>query len=374
MRKALLVATVQSHIAQFHRPLIKLLQDNGYEIHIAARDNLGEKNGLKIENVQKKFNLNFERSPFKKENWKAYNELKKIIANEHYDIISCNTPVGGVLTRLAAKKARREGSKLYYTAHGFHFYQGAPLINWIVYYTIEKHLAKYTDKLIMISEEDYRMSIQKKFKTKCCRIHGVGVDTSRYYLIDEKTKQELREKLGYNEEDFIVICVGELNNNKNQKAIIKAVPQIKEKISNFRLLLAGNGPVKDELQALIVSLDVENSVHLLGYRTDLEKYIKMADIGISASRREGLGLNIIEEMLCGKPVIGSRNRGHNELIKENISGLLFDADNVEQIFECILHMYQDEQLRERMKNSALEIAKAYTDKNVIKELEKIYEL
>lgn len=374
MRKALLVATVQSHIAQFHRPLIKLLRDNGYEIHIAARDNLSEKNGLKVENVQKKFNLTFERSPFKKGNWNAYNELKKIIGNEHYDIISCNTPVGGVLTRLAAKRARSEGCKLYYTAHGFHFYKGAPLKNWIVYYTIEKYMAKYTDKLITISEEDYRISIQKKFKTKCCRIHGVGVDTSRYNLVDEKAKQQLRKKLGYNEEDFIVICVGELNGNKNQKSIIKAVPKIKEIIPNFRLLLAGNGPMKDELQTLIMSLDVEKSVHLLGYRTDLEKYIKMTDVGISASRREGLGLNIIEEMLCGKPVIGSRNRGHNELIKENISGLLFDADDVEQISECILRMYKDERLREKMKNSALEIAKAYTDKNVIKELEKIYEL
>ena len=170
--KALFVATVQSHIAQFHTGAISLLKENGYDVHVAARDNLNEKNGLMLENVDKVFNINFNRSPFSCQNIEAYVQLKKIIDDEEYDIIHCNTPVGGIVTRLAAIKARKKGSIVIYTAHGFHFYKGAPKKNWIIYYPVEKLLAKFTDKLVTITEEDYELA-SNTFACPIYHVHGV---------------------------------------------------------------------------------------------------------------------------------------------------------------------------------------------------------
>ena len=153
--KVLFVATVQSHIAQFHLKIIEVLKQEGWEIHVAARDNLAEKNGLQLKNVDKVYNILFQRSPFSPKNLKAYRELKKVITGGKYDIIHCNTPVGGILTRIAGRK---EKGNVFYTAHGFHFYKGAPLLNWFIYYPIEKVMAHYTDKLITITDEDYHLA------------------------------------------------------------------------------------------------------------------------------------------------------------------------------------------------------------------------
>lgn len=192
MKKVLLTATVQSHIAQFHKPLIKMLKDNGYEVHVAARDNLAEKNGLLLLEPDKVFNVPFDRSPISKNNIKAYKELSKILSKNNYSIVHCNTPMGGIITRLATQKYRKNGTKVFYTAHGFHFYKGAPLKNWLIYYPVEKWFAKYTDKLITISNEDFNIVTKNKFKTKIEHIHGVGVNTEKYFKPTNEMISKLR--------------------------------------------------------------------------------------------------------------------------------------------------------------------------------------
>ena len=159
--KVLLTATVQSHIVQFHKPLVEMLHAHGCEVHVAARDNLAEKNGLKLDFVEKVYNVPFARSPKSVDNLKAYEQLKKIIDDGHYDIVHCNTPMGGIVTRLAARDARKNGTKVIYTAHGFHFYQGAPKKNWLLFYPVEKFFSRLTDILITITHEDYKLAKEK---------------------------------------------------------------------------------------------------------------------------------------------------------------------------------------------------------------------
>lgn len=374
MKKVLLTATVQSHIAQFHKPLIKMLKENGYEVHVAARDNLAEKNGLLLKEPDKVFNVPFDRSPISKNNIKAYKELNKILSKNNYSIVHCNTPMGGIVTRLAAQKYRKNGTKVFYTAHGFHFYKGAPLKNWLIYYPVEKWFAKYTDKLITISYEDFNIATKKKFNTKIEHIHGVGANTEKYFNPTNEMISELRFQEGYDNNDFICICSGELNINKNQSTIIKAIPKVVEVIPKFKLLIAGNGSMKEKLEELIVDNNLEKHVKLIGYRTDLEKFVKMSDIVVSASLREGLGLNLIEAMLCGKPVVGSKNRGHNELIYHMENGMLVEAMSYDEFSKAILGLYEDKRLRNSIGMNALEISQKYAIYNVKNELEFIYEL
>lgn len=371
MKKALITATVQSHVAQFHKPLMKLLKENGYEIHVAARDNLEEKNGLSLEFADRVFDVPFARSPLSKNNIAAYKQLKGIINGCHYDLISCNTPVGGVLTRMAAKKARRTGTVVYYTAHGFHFYKEAPLQNWLVYYPVEKLMAHKTDKLITVSGEDYQLASQK-IKTKIERIHGIGANTDKYFPVSREKCIEIKEKIGAAHAFPVLICTGELLDNKNQAAAIKAVAEVKKEYPQALLMIAGNGPKLSELEALVQSLGIGDNVRFLGYRTDLEKYINAADIAVACSFREGLPMNVIESMLCAKPVVASNNRGHRELVQQGKTGFIVDARDPQAFAGKILCLCQDNELYQSMSRQALTAVEPYREENVRKELAEIY--
>lgn len=369
--KILLVATVQSHICQFHKPLVKMLHDHGCEVHVAARDNLAEKNGLKLDFADRVFDIPFARSPFNKSNISAYRQLKELIEQERYDAVHCNTPVGGILARLAAKQARKQGCKVIYTAHGFHFFRGGPKKSWMIYYPIEKHMCRYTDLLITINEEDYALA-QKHFPVQTARIHGVGASSKKYCPAAVEEQTAWRKQHGY-ENDRLLICTGELNENKNQLTAIRAMPAVVNSIPNAKLMLAGNGPMDRQLQDEINRLGMSGRVELLGYRTNLQEFVRSSEVVVSCSKREGMPLNIIESMLCEKPVVASINRGHKELVKDGLTGYLLNAGDVTGFGEKIITLLSDPGLAVQMGKAGRESAVKYTDTAVYGELEEIYD-
>jgi len=371
MKKVLLVATVQSHICQFHKPLAELLHDNDCEVHVAARDNLAEKNGLKLDFADKVFDIPFSRSPKSTDNIKAYKQLKKIIDAENYDIIHCNTPMGGIVTRLAAKKARKRGCEVIYTAHGFHFYKGASRKNWMIYYPIEKIFSRMTDKLITVAKEDYDC-VKDKFKCSVFHMHGVGVNDARYTTVSAEEKKLLRADMGFDADEKILLCIGELLPNKNQQMIIRVMPEILKKYPDAKLLLAGNGPEKENLEKLISSLKLEKSITMLGYVTNLQDYQHISDILVSCSKREGLPLNVIEAMMSGNPCVLTENRGHRELVNDGKNGCLVKADDYTAMTERILGIFDDPKRAQELSENALEFSRQYSFENVKKELRKIY--
>ena len=368
--RALFVATVQSHIAQFHTGAISLLKENGYEIHVAAKNNLKEKNGLTLQEIDEIFDIPFERSPFSLKNISAYNKLKEVINQENYDIIHCNTPVGGILARLAARKERKKGCAVIYTAHGFHFYKGAPKKNWLIFYPIEKTMSRFTDKLITINEEDFEIAKQN-FLCPVYHVHGVGVKTQKYDKVSNEDSTLFRRQNGW-EEDFLILCTGELNINKNQATIIRAMTTVIKRIPNAKLLLAGNGPNENNLRELISKLHLEKNVILLGYRTDLEYFTHAADLIVTASFREGMPLNVLEAMYCHKPVVASNNRGHKELILNGKTGYLLNPSSTEEFAEKIITLGYDKKKREKFGESAFQRVQKYTDISVKNELKKVY--
>ena len=366
MHKILLVATVQSHIAQFHKPLMRLLKAHGWEIHVAARNNLDEKDGLQLEYPDRVYDIPFQRSPLNRRNLKAYRQLKQLLASTRYDVIHCNTPVAGVLTRLAARQYRKNGTQVYYTAHGFHFYRGAPAVNWLLYYPVEKWLARFTDKLITINEEDYQLA-KRKFSCPVFRIHGVGANSDAFRLVDADEQQRIKAELGLH--GHILITVGELLPNKNQKTAILALQKVLETYPETCLLIAGNGPEKESLTETARALGLQDNVRFLGYTTQLQRYLEAADVAIACSHREGLPLNILEAMLCGKPVVASDNRGHRELVRPGINGYLVDADDVDAYAEAICQLFARDSLDGTAIRQSIE---CYTDHCVSQELQRIY--
>ena len=368
--KVLLVATVQSHICQFHRPLVTMLHEHGCEVHVAARNNLAEKNGLKLDFVERVFDVPFQRSPFSPKNLGAYKQLKKIIDEGNYDVVHCNTPVGGVVGRLAARKARKRGTKVFYTAHGFHFYKGAPKKNWLIWYPVEKFMCRHTDKLITINEEDYQLA-RSRFRVETCHIHGVGVSMSRYHPRSAKEEETLRKEESLAAQDFVVLCTGELNANKDQRTLIDAAVLCRDRIPELKVLLAGNGPLEPALREQIAENHAEGYIRLLGYRTDLERVVPAVDVIVSCSHREGLGLNLIEGMLCGKPVIAVENRGHRELVENGVTGYMIPAGDSRALADALVMLYKSSD-RQRLGKAGYEKTQLYTDQNVQRELKELY--
>lgn len=373
MKKALLTATVQQHIVYFHFPLIDLLHENGYEVHVAARDVMGgDIHEALAAKADKVFDIPFDRSPLGLDNKKAYRQLKKLIDKNEYDLINCNTPMGGIITRLAAKKARKHGTKVIYTAHGFHFYKGASKAGWLIYYPIERLFGKtLTDGIVTICNEDEATARAKKLCKKIYRIHGVGVNTDRFFPVDGVKKLEIRRELGLDENATVCLCTGELNENKNQKLFIGAVPEVLKACSSFKLLLAGAGDKETELRAQIESLGIGQSVTLLGHITNIDKFVMSADFVCSASLREGLPVNIIEAMCCSKPAVVTRNRGHNELVADGESGFFVPTDDSHSAASAIIKLC-DSECSKAMGENAFERSKQYTVQTVSGELRDIY--
>ncbi len=365
--KILFCATMDIHFKAFHLPQMEWFRQHNWEVHTAA-------NGvMDLPFVNKSYNIPIQRSPLRMDNLKAYRKLRSIIENNQYDIIHCHTPLGGVLGRLAARKARKNGTKVIYTAHGFHFCEGTPLMNWLIYYPIEKGLARLTDCLITINEEDYAMAVRNKFSAKRIeRVHGVGVNTERYKPANILGQIDLRSQYGYESNDFLMFYAAEFNRNKNHKLLIHALALMKEEAISTKLLLAGVGPLLEECRQLAFQLEVENMVQFLGYRDDIAQILPMCDVAVSSSIREGLPVNIMEAMACALPIVATRNRGHKELIEDQVNGFVVHPDNVYMFAERLLKLKRSKDLRQAMGLENLRRVRSYSLTEVGQELRDIY--
>ncbi len=366
-KSILFCATVDYHFKAFHLPYMKWFKEQGWEVHVAASGDLA------LPYVDHKYDLPITRSPISASNFEAYKELKRIIEANHYKIIHCHTPVGGTLARLAARGARKNGTKVIYTAHGFHFCQGAPIQNWLIYYPIEKWLARYTDCLITINEEDHNRAVKHNFKAgKIEHVHGVGVDVHRFRPVEKAYKEELRIAYGYNVGDFLLFYAAEFNKNKNQQLLIQALALIKDEVPNAKLLLAGEGSMLKECKSLAGSLGISDRVHFLGFRIDVEQLLHISDVAVASSFREGLPVNILEAMSAGLPIVASSNRGHNELVINNENGFIVSAQNALEFSRKVQILFNSSRQREVMGKSSLIRVSMFSGDRVGKEMSQLY--
>ena len=344
MKKALMLASVASMIEQFNMNNIKILQQLGYEVEVAANfTDGGTLDHNRLEEFKKELDekkikyidIPFERSPFSVKNIKAYRLIKKLIKEENYELIHVHSPVGSVLGRLAARKTN---AKVIYTAHGFHFFKGAPLKYWLMFYPIEKWLSKYTDILITINKEDYEIA-KKKFKAKNIQlVHGIGVDKNRFdFEMSKEERKQLREKLKLKEDDFVMIYVAELSVRKNQEMLLNAMTKLIKQNKKIKLLLVGKDSLDGKLQKFCKENQLENNVQFLGYRKDIPQLLKISDLLVSTSKQEGLPVNIMEGLIAGLPVIVTDCRGNRDLITDGVNGYIVKDEQllIKRILELV---------------------------------------
>lgn len=371
MKKALLITTVSGFVPQFEMNNVKILKKKGYEIHYASNfktpfygDDNSKLKGTGIVCHQ----IDFARSPLKILNlFKAYKQLNALKKAIKFDLIHCHTPLGGVLGRVVFSSIKN--IKILYTAHGFHFYNGAPLINWLMYYPVEKLLSKITDVTITINKEDYKRA--KHFSTGNVQyVPGVGIDVSKVQK-KEVNLDFKRESLGIPKDAIIVLSVGELNRNKNHKVIIKAIAELQNK--NIYYLICGKGKLMTKLSRMIQKYGVEDNIKLLNYRNDIDEIYKISDIYAFPSYREGLSLSLMEAMANGLPCVVSNIRGNKDLIAQGRGGYLINPENVNGFKIALSELIANQKLRINMSKENLNKIINFDLSQIENKMESIYE-
>ena len=305
MKKVLYVAHLQSHLRNFHYWYLKHLKDNGFQVYVATHiDNEEE-----LSFLNGYFDIRFERNPLKLANISAYFKLRNLIKNGNFDIVHCHTPVAGILTRFAARK---HCQCVFYTAHGFHFYHGAPLINWMIYFPIEWVASFFTTVLFTMNQEDYQSAKRFFHHPQIEYIHGAGFDPNRY-------THTFR-----NDDEIHMVSVGELNQNKNHISVLQAMVKLNN--SQLHYTIAGSGKLNEKLFEFSQSHGLSNNVHLLGYCRDISLLLQTADFFVFPSKREGLPVSVMEAMAAGLPCVVSDIRGNHDLIDPK-GGILVSPDS-----------------------------------------------
>ena len=368
MKKVLFVATVvQKHINVFHLPFLKMFQEEGYRTYVAASNDTDMEN-VSIPYCDEYTEIAFRRNPLHPGNFAAYRKLRRLIQSHDFDIIHCHTPVGGLLGRLAARGARKNGTRVFYTAHGFHFYKGAPLKNWLFYYPAEKLCSYFTDVLITINHEDYALA-KKKMKAKRVEyVPGVGFDLNKFDSLQVEYEAK-RCEIGVPKDEILITSVGELSVRKNHRVVLRAIAKINNKKIHYAIV--GIGGLLPELQALAKEYGILDRVHFLGYRGDVAEIYKVTDICCLPSIHEGLPVALIEGMACGLPAVCSRIRGNTDLIEDEDGGIFFEPDNVDGCAHAIEHLLSCDMTR--MGNHNKERVQNYSLDKIITKMKTLYE-
>ena len=379
MKKVLVVASVVSFIEWFNKENIDFLSDEmKCEVHIACNFdymNDTDVNRTKeyIERLKHKgvvlHNIAFARSPFSLENIKAYKALKAIVNREKFDLIHCHTPTVSMMTRLVAKKARKNGSVVMYTCHGFHFHNSSSKKNWMIYYPVEKFLSRYCDYIVTINKEDFGRA--QTFHCKNVRyIPSVGVDINkiRDLVVDKAAK---KESIGVPADKILIISAGELIERKNHEVIIKALAKIND--PKIYYAIAGKGPLKDYLSDLAKELGVSERVLFLGFRTDVFELYHAADISAFPSKIEGLGLAGVEAMAAGVPLVSSNVHGILDYVLDGKTGYAINPKNVDGYAEAIKKLVDNPELRESMKEDCIAAVAPFEISNALQVMWDIYE-
>lgn len=347
MKRVLMLASVASMIDQFNMPNIALLQKLGYQVDVAC--NFIEGNTCSDERVAELkqklqdmhvrcYQIDFARNiKHMGQNMRALRQVEGLMKQNGYAFCHCHSPIGGVVARIAGHRTR---TKVIYTAHGFHFYQGAPVMNWLVYYPVEKMLSRWTDVLITINHEDYKLA-KKKFKMKkLTYVPGIGIDTQRECL-SQNEKEEKRKELGIPQDAFLITNAAEFTPNKNQKTVIEAIEQLHN--PNIYFVMCGIGEKKAELEQYVKEHGLEKHIRFVGFRNDLHEILQTSDCFVLSSFREGLSVALMEAMAEGLPVVCGRIRGNVDLIKDGKGGILVSPENKEDYEAAIRKLYEMKQ-------------------------------
>jgi glycosyltransferase involved in cell wall biosynthesis len=232
--------------------------------------------------------------------------------------------------------ARRHGCRIFYTAHSRREVEVMDR-SWRVLGGV---LVRLADGAIGISP-DVSEAVRRQFRLPEKKVLTLtnAVDHSRFAVdVDARAK---RREFGIGENDRVIGCVGNLRWDKNYPNLIRAFGMLGERVRGARLVIAGEGKRKEDLEALIAGMGLEGRVLLLGARDDVPEIMKAMDVYCLSSFREGLPLSLLEAMSAGLPVVGTDVPGIRDVIVDGDTGLLVPSDDPAKLSEALFKVLTD---------------------------------
>ncbi|MBR2795173.1 MAG: glycosyltransferase family 4 protein [Solobacterium sp.] len=350
--KILFCTTLDLQIKTFHWRTIDALSAMGHTVDAVT-------NGpYTIDSIHRKYTVPFHRNPLHPDNLKAERQLIQMMEENRYDIISCHSPTAGFYGR---KAASRFDAKIIYTAHGFHFWKGSPVINQVAYKNMERLAAHWTDVLVTINPEDYEAAKTFTYRNNGGPVYipGVGVDV-RGIQAQKEEKSVIRKELGIDEDAFVLYSIGELIPRKNHRFVIDTLKKEFRIDPKLHYVIAGNGQLTEELGDYLKKTGLEKQVHLLGFRKDARKLLYGMDVFVFPSLQEGLPVAVMEAMAAGLPVIASDICGSHDLIRSGENGYLFPVNDAELFRRQLKDLRSSEEKRAAFSEQELKDIEPYS--------------
>ncbi len=336
--KKILITSTDVMMLQFLIPHAFYLKECGYTVEIACSDVEGHIDELReIVKDEIPFRVvQLSRRPTNTKNFRGLSELKNIISNGNYDLIWTNEPVMSIMTRLASKLVRSK-AKVLYIAHGFHFFKGASIKNWMLYFPIEKLFSRLTDEIITINQEDFLFAEKHFKKPKIAKLPGIGINTAKFnFSYSSEERAAKRAELGISDGERLIISVGELEARKNHETAIKAF--CKCELPSTKMIICGIGSRREKIEQVIAECNMQDRVFLLGYRYDIKELCHSADAFLFVTYQEGLSVALMEAMSVGLPCVISKIRGNIDLIDEGM-GIFCNPHDVDCCADAIKYWY-----------------------------------
>jgi glycosyltransferase involved in cell wall biosynthesis len=370
-QRVLFVATVDSHIWNFHIPHMQLLRDMGYEVEVAAGPSgfadAIMKEGFVVHEIP------FSRSPLNGRNWLAYQQLTRLIRERQYTMVHVHTPVAGFIGRAAARRAGVP--HVMYTAHGFHFHSHGKWLSNHLYYALERTAAQWTDTLITINREDFAVASRDfaRGRTTVVYVPGVGTDSSRFVPATALQREQERGSLTLREDAFVIAWVAEFIKRKRPDDAVAAVRELAS-TTPTQLVMLGKGQLLDKIQKSVLQDGMQEVTAFRGRVPNVPDYLAASDVLLSTAGQEGLPVNVMEAMSAGLPVVAYNIRGCNDLVVDGQTGFLVPFGDVKALAEKLLWLAQYPEERHRLGEAGRKrIEEEFSLEVVLPQLKVIYQ-
>jgi glycosyltransferase involved in cell wall biosynthesis len=372
MPKLLVVTTVPITIRSFLLPFIKHFRSLGWQVDGMAQGISADQDC--VENCDRIFDIQWSRNVFDPRNLLAgVSRVKEVVTEGKYDLVHVHTPIAAFVTRYALKNVKK--TQVIYTAHGFHFYRGGSAVKNAIFLSLEKLAGSWTDYLITINQEDAAAAKKYNFlpTEKIYYTRGIGVDTEYYASgkVSSENLTQVRQELSLSENDTLLLAIAEFTPRKRHRDLINALAKVAN--PQVHLALAGEGPIRPEIEELAQKLGIKQQVHFLGYRRDIPTLIQAADAVLLVSQQEGLPRSIMEAMCLNTPVIGSNIRGTRDLL-ENDCGLLVELGDTDALAQAMIQVVKNPDSLAVMAEKAQAKIVSYDLKAIIQQYTDIYQL
>lgn len=361
--KNILLITLRSDIGGGSKHLNSLFENLKNEFNFFIASPIDEPFGIQWSS---ELNKKFFQLPHRKFSLKHFFQLFKYVRNNKIRIIHAHGKGAGVYARLI--KLFIPSVKIIFTWHGFHI-ETYNCLSKAIYVLIEKIFSKLTDLFINVSESERKACLDYKIydeKKSVVIYNGIKDEFTSF------DKISLRKRLNLPEDKFIVLNISRFDKTKNVKAFVKIASLLQHENEIF-FILAGDGEEKTEIVEMI-ERGKQKNIFLPGFVNNPIEYHQATDIYLSTSLSEGLPYTLLESTMCGKPIVASDVRGNNEIVQNDLNGLLFDLKNINQAVEHILKIKGDIQYYNRLSDNARRIfLDKFAEQKMLFMLKQVYE-